>query len=198
MYYFVKNLLEPLFVFIKAILSDSSFLNKHENWNLRIWGWKDAKIPTSIQSTWTLEYQDLRMQGNQQAPEVHEPKDMTVWGCEDNYKHPEYINLRICGWEDVRIPTSTRSTWTWGYEDLRMWGYQQASRVHEPKDMRMWGYEDTSKHARPEDMRMQGCKWMRMNLRIWGCKDARIQASTNEHKDIRMRGCKDTSKCTGT
>ena len=35
-------------------------------------------------------------------------------------------------------------------------------------------------------------------MRKWGCEDARIQASTDEHKDIKMRGCKNTSKCTGT
>ena len=36
-----------------------------------------------------------------------------------------------------------------------------------------------------------------MNLKIRGCKDPRMQASTHKHKDMRMQGCKDTSKCTG-
>ena len=29
-----------------------------------------------------------------------------------------------------------------------------------------------------------------MNLRIWVCKDARIQASAQEPKYMRMQGCK--------
>ena len=56
----------------------------------------------------------------------------------------------------------------------------------------MWG-EDTrlqvSTHQ-SEDMRMQECKQEHMNLKIWGCKAARIQASTHEHKYMRMWGCK--------
>ena len=42
---------------------------------------------------------------------------------------------------------------------------------------------------------MQGCKQGHMKLRIWGCKDARIQVSTHEHKNMR---CENISKCTGT
>ena len=61
MYYFVKNLLEALFISIKivlSILSDSNFLNKYEHWSLRIL--------------------DVMMQGYQQAPRVYEPKDMKM------------------------------------------------------------------------------------------------------------------------
>ena len=46
--------------------------------------------------------------------------------------------------------------------------------------MRIGVCEDTMLQAsthQPEDMGMQGCKRGHMNLRIWGCKDARIQAS---------------------
>ena len=46
-------------------------------------------------------------------------------------------------------------------------------------------------------MRIRGYKQAHMNLKIWECKGARIQASTHEHYDIKMRGCKDTSKYTG-
>ena len=155
------------------------------------------------------------MQEYQQAPGVHEPKDMRMWGCKDINKHSEYIKLRIWECADARIPTSIRSTWTSGYGDVR---YQHAPVVHKPKDMRIWGYENTNKHPKyinlkirgcedtrfqasihkTEEMRMLRCKWGHMNPRTWRCKYARIQASTYEHKDIRMRGCKDTSKCTGT
>ena len=41
---------------------------------------------------------------------------------------------------------------------------------------------------------MQGCKQGHMNLKIQGCKDARIQASTDKHKDMRMRGCEDINQ----
>ena len=39
-----------------------------------------------------------------------------------------------------------------------------------------------------------------MNMRIWGCKDARIQASTHKHKykDMSMSRCENISKRTGT
>ena len=103
-------------------------------------------------------------------------------------------------------------------EDVRMVDYQQAPRVHQLKNMRMWVSEDTNKHIEhtslsirewkdmsllgtthePDDMRMQGYKWGHMHLRIWGCKDAMIQASTHEHKDIGIRGCTNTSKDTET
>ena len=78
------------------------------------------------------------MRGSKQAPGVHEPKDMKMWGCKDIDKHPEYMNLRIRG--------------------VRMRGYQQAPRVHE---LRIWGCEDariqvnTYKH---KNIRMQGYK----------------------------------------
>ena len=39
-------------------------------------------------------------------------------------------------------------------------------------------------------MRMQGRKQGHMDLKVQGCKDARIQASTDKHKDMRMRGYK--------
>ena len=35
------------------------------------------------------------MRGYQQAPGVHERKNMRMWGCEDTNKHPEYMNLKI-------------------------------------------------------------------------------------------------------
>ena len=41
---------------------------------------------------------------------------------------------------------------------------------------------------------MQGCKQGHMNLKIQGYKDARIQASTDKHKDMRMRGCEDINQ----
>ena len=72
-------------------------------------------MPTSTQNTWTLGYEDVRMQGNQQATEVREPKDMRMWACEDTNKHPEYTNLRIRGCGDTGTQVST----------------------HEPEDMRM-------------------------------------------------------------
>ena len=56
--------------------------------------------------------------------------------------------------------------------------------------MRMWGCKYTSKHAWTsgyEDVRMQA----HMNLKIWGCGDARLQISTHElYKDV-IWGCKD-------
>ena len=33
-------------------------------------------------------------------------------------------------------------------------------------------------------------KQAHMNLRIWGCEDARIQASTREPDDMMIQGCK--------
>ena len=43
-------------------------------------------------------------------------------------------------------------------------------------------------------MRMQGRKQGHMDLKVQGCKDARIQASTDKHKDMRMRGCEDINQ----
>ena len=74
------------------------------------------------------------MRGSKQAPGVHEPKDMKMWGCKDIDKHPEYMNLSIWGCEDARISTSTQSTWI--------------------KDMRMWGFEDTRKHTTHTNIRI--------------------------------------------
>ena len=94
------------------------------------------------------------MRGYQQAPRVHETKDLRVWGCDNISKHPEYINLRA-------------------------WGCEDAHRIHEPK-YRIRGCEDMRLQAsthQPENMRMQGCGWGHMNLRIWGFKNARIEAS---------------------
>ena len=59
-------------------------------------------------------------------------------------------------------------------------------KTHEPEDMKMWGCKDTNKH--PEYM----------NLRVRGCEDEKIKASTHKHKDMRIRGCKDKSRGTGT
>ena len=109
------------------------------------------------------------MQGNQQAPRVHERKDMRMWGCNDTNKHSEYMNLR-----------------TWG---VRKRGCQQARRAHQPKDKRMWGYEvATISTPEPEDMRMQGLKWGQMNLRIWGCRDLSEGTWTWGYEDVSMRG----------
>ena len=47
----------------------------------------------------------------------------------------------------------------------------------------MWECEDTNKYLEY------------MNLRIWGRKDARIQARTHEPKDMRMRGYKQLHRC---
>ena len=55
-----------------------------------------------------------------------------------------------------------------------MRGYQQAPGIHESKDMRMWWGEDTNKHTEY------------MSLKIKGCEDTRLQASTHEPKDMRM------------
>ena len=44
---------------------------------------------------------------------------------------------------------------------------------------------------------MQGYKQAHVNPTIWGCKYARIEASTYEPEDIRMWGCKGTSKMRG-
>ena len=65
MFYFVTNLLEPLFISIKTVsfsleplfLSDSNFLNKCEYWG----------------------YEHMRIRGYQQTPRTHEPKDMGMW-----------------------------------------------------------------------------------------------------------------------
>ena len=57
----------------------------------------------------------MRMQGYQQAPREHEPKDMRMWGCENTNKHPEYMNLRVTGCEDKKIQASTHEA-----EDMRM------------------------------------------------------------------------------
>ena len=45
---------------------------------------------------------------------------------------------------------------------------------------------------------MERCKQGHINLKIHGCKDARMQASTHKHKDMKMRGCEDRRKCTET
>ena len=49
--------------------------------------------------------------------------------------------------------------------------------------MKMWRCEDTNKYLEY------------MNLRIWGCKDARIQARTLEPKNTRMQGYKQLHSC---
>ena len=123
MYYFVRNLLEPLFVSIEAIFF------------VFIW----FQFPKQVQTL--------------------EPEDMRMWECEDINKQTEYMSLRIRGCEDTRLLAST----------------------HEPKDMRI-----------------QWCKQGRMNLRMWGCKDAKIQACTHIHRNMKIRGCEDTSKDTHT
>ena len=82
------------------------------------------------------------MRRYQQTPRVHEPKDIIMWEYKDTKKHAKYMNLRIWGCQDVRIPTSTQSTYTFrirGCEDTRL----QASTC-ELKDMRMRGCEDSS------------------------------------------------------
>ena len=134
-------------------------------------------------------YDDVRMQLYQSAYRSHKPK---VWGYEDA-RMQAHTNMSIWGWEDARIKGNTHES-----EDMRMQGYQQTrmnlrvwdvrmrgyKQTHTNlgiwhKDVRMWGYEDTSTWVY-EDVRMQGCKQTQMNLRISGCEDARMLASTNE------------------
>ena len=38
---------------------------------------------------------------------------------------------------------------------------------------------------------LRGYKQVHTNIRIWGCEDAKIQASAQEPKDMRMWGCED-------
>ena len=57
------------------------------------------------------------MRGYQQAPRVHEPKDIRMRGCEDINEHTEYISLRIKGREDTRLQASAHQP-----EDMRMQG----------------------------------------------------------------------------
>ena len=107
------------------------------------------------------------MRGYQQAPRVHEPKDMRMWGCKDTNKHQEYMNLKT--YEGARIRGYQQAPGVHEPKDMRTWGYQQADRVHEPKDKRMWVYEVTSKHTRTwgyEDVRMRGYKQVHINIRI--------------------------------
>ena len=97
----------------------------------------------------------MRMRGYQEAPGVHEPKNMKMWWCEDTNKHTEYMSLRTKGYEDTRLQAST----------------------HEPEDMGMQGCEDTSKYTQTlgyKDARMQGYKQVHRNLRIWGYGDVKI------------------------
>ena len=71
-------------------------------------------------------------------------------------------------------------------------------RTHEPGELMMWGYQRAN-----------------MNMRVWGCEDARIQASTHKpgnttwcddariqpntkEPEHMMQGCKDESKHTWT
>ena len=49
----------------------------------------------------------MRTRGYQQAPRVHKPKDMRLYGCKDTNKHTEYMSLRIRGCEDTRLQTIT-------------------------------------------------------------------------------------------
>ena len=68
--------------------------------NIMLWGYEEAN-----KNTWTLEYEDSRMCGCQQAhmkPKVwgcedakiqvctHEPEDMRKQGCEDIHMNPMY------------------------------------------------------------------------------------------------------------
>ena len=95
-------------------------------------------------------------------------------------------------------------------------------RAHRPKDMRLWGRKDTNKYTgymslrrrkwedtrlqasthEPQDITMQVCKQGHRDLTIWGCKDARIQASahtqthTHTHTHEKIWRCMDPSKGT--
>ena len=64
------------------------------------------------------------MQGYRQTPVVHESKDMRMWRCEDINKHPEYMNLRIWGCENVRIQVNTHK-----HKDIMMRGYKQVEDI---------------------------------------------------------------------
>ena len=121
-----------------------------------------------------------------------------------------------------------------GYKAFMMWGrddINQPMLSHEPNDLRTWGCENTSKHTlsiwgwqdprikgnahENEEMRRHGHQQTRINPRVSGCEDARMQANTNkpgnmtkgceemrrqpntqEPEYIRMWGCKDASKHT--
>ena len=56
--------------------------------------------------------------------------------------------------------------------------YQQAPRINEPKDMRIRGCKDTNKDTEY------------ISLKIKGCDDTRLQASTHEPEDMKIQGCK--------
>ena len=92
------------------------------------------------------------MWGYHQAPGVHEPKDMRMWGCKDTKKHPEYMNLSI-------------------YEDARMRGYQQAPRMYEP---RIWKCEDTNKQTEYMNLRIRGCEDTRLQTSTHEPDDMRM------------------------
>ena len=90
---------------------------------------------------------------------------------------------------------------------MREYNYSFVSRTHWLKDVdtskhtKTWGCEDTNKHTWTwgyEDIRMQRYNKARMNLGIWRCKDASIQANTCKTEDMRMWGYKDTTKHTWT
>ena len=65
--------------------------------------------------------------------------------------------------------------------------------------MRMRGCKYTGKYIWTwgyEDLMMRGYKRAHMNLRIWECKDGRIEANTYEPEDMRMWGFKDSNNHT--
>ena len=58
----------------------------------------------------------MRMWRHQQTPRVHEPKNVTMWGCGVTNKYIEYMSLRIKGCEDTRLQEP---------KDMRVQGYKQ-------------------------------------------------------------------------
>ena len=96
------------------------------------------------------------MQGYQQAPRVQEPKDMRIWGCEDNNKHTEYMNVSTRGCEDTRLQESIRKP-----KDMRMRGCEDTNKYLAYMNLRIWGCKDAGIQActhEPKDMRMRGYK----------------------------------------
>ena len=85
---------------------------------------------------------------------------------------------------------------------MRMRGYQQALGVHEPKNMKMWGCEGTNKRTEYMSLRIKGCEDIKLqasthepeDMGMSGWEDARIQASTQEPKNMRIWGWEDTNK----
>ena len=105
----------------------------------------------------------------------------------DSHNYQELINLKM--WKQ-NYSFVSRTHWP---EDVSI-----LASTHKPEDTRMWGHKDTNKHTwtwgYDDVRRMQGYKLAHMNLRIWGCKDVRIEANTWTwgFEDVRTQGYKHT------